>query len=202
MKFLDRVKKEMSEGIVRAILEDANYRVIDSGIEKIIRELSCMTAPAYKKLEFPKAIRLLPDFTVMEENQQNKILVDVKYRSEWNFDLLDEVREQVELFEAVTIVVVNSKPPELSAERKIYPSAYIRAIDLKFEDNKYLIKNRSGKNPRKEIKWTEVSNSSRLISSWWGFDSMSEKFSNIKSKDNESGLASAVQALSGIISIN
>lgn len=34
----------MTEGIVKAILEDAGYRVIDSGIEKVLREVSCMNA--------------------------------------------------------------------------------------------------------------------------------------------------------------
>nr|WP_279196851.1 hypothetical protein [Ralstonia mannitolilytica] len=35
MDFENRIKKEMTEGIVKAILEDAGYRVIDSGIEKV-----------------------------------------------------------------------------------------------------------------------------------------------------------------------
>ncbi|WP_104565282.1 hypothetical protein [Ralstonia mannitolilytica] len=50
MDFENRIKKEMTEGIVKAILEDAGYRVIDSGIEKIIRELSCMSSFEYAKL--------------------------------------------------------------------------------------------------------------------------------------------------------
>lgn len=47
MSFTSRIKKEMTEGIVRAILEDAQYRVIDSGIEKVLRELSCLTSAEY-----------------------------------------------------------------------------------------------------------------------------------------------------------
>ncbi|MBU9391491.1 hypothetical protein KTE71_28780, partial [Burkholderia multivorans] len=48
MSFTSRIKKEMTEGIVRAILEDAQYRVIDSGIEKVLRELSCLTSVGRK----------------------------------------------------------------------------------------------------------------------------------------------------------
>lgn len=84
IKFSDRIKKEMTEGIVRAILEDAHYRVIDSGIEKVLRELSCLSAVEYKKLGYPDAMSNLPDFTVMNRDQTTKQLVEVKYRSNWS----------------------------------------------------------------------------------------------------------------------
>jgi len=56
MSFANRIKKEMTEGIVRALLEDAQYRVIDSGIEKVLRELSCLSAMEYKALGYPDAM--------------------------------------------------------------------------------------------------------------------------------------------------
>ncbi|CAJ0736137.1 hypothetical protein [Ralstonia mannitolilytica] len=59
MDFENRIKKEMTEGIVKAILEDAGYRVIDSGIEKVIRELSCMSSFEYAKLAYPDAMSRL-----------------------------------------------------------------------------------------------------------------------------------------------
>jgi hypothetical protein len=40
MDFSNRLKKEMSEGIVRAVLEDAGYLVTDFGIEKLIPGLN------------------------------------------------------------------------------------------------------------------------------------------------------------------
>jgi len=39
MIFENRIKKEISEGLVRAVLVDAKYRVISAGIENIIREV-------------------------------------------------------------------------------------------------------------------------------------------------------------------
>jgi hypothetical protein len=63
MSFPSRIKKAMTEGIVRATLEDAHYRVIDSGIEKVLRELSCLNSVEYAALGYPDAMSHLPDFT-------------------------------------------------------------------------------------------------------------------------------------------
>jgi hypothetical protein len=37
MEFENRIKKGMTEGIVRALLDDAGYRVIEHGVEKTAR---------------------------------------------------------------------------------------------------------------------------------------------------------------------
>ncbi|ROT97417.1 hypothetical protein EB810_06010 [Altererythrobacter sp. FM1] len=42
MNFASRLKKEMSEGIVRAVLEHADYRVTDFGIEKAVPYFNCL----------------------------------------------------------------------------------------------------------------------------------------------------------------
>ena len=83
MDFESRIKKEMTEGIVKAIFEDVGYRVMDSGIEKILRELSCLSVAEYASLGYPGAMSMLPDFTVMDREQTVKYLVEVKYRSKW-----------------------------------------------------------------------------------------------------------------------
>jgi hypothetical protein len=41
----------------RKILDDAPYRVVDSGIENLVRELECLTALEYAGLDYPKAMR-------------------------------------------------------------------------------------------------------------------------------------------------
>lgn len=98
MEFDNRIKKEMTEGIVRAILEDAGYRVIDSGIEKVLRELSCMSSLEYTQLHFPQVYSSLPDFTVMDRQRQQtqKFLVEVKYRRQWSPALFSEIAQQVQ----------------------------------------------------------------------------------------------------------
>ncbi|KVG66125.1 hypothetical protein [Burkholderia pseudomultivorans] len=97
MDFENRIKKEMTEGIVKAILEDAGYRVIDSGIEKIIRELSCLPSFEYAKLAYPDAMSRLPDFTVMTKDQDEKYSVQLKYEDDrvWRhyWKAVDDLKE-------------------------------------------------------------------------------------------------------------
>ena len=197
MNFIDRIKKEMSEGIVRAILEDAGYRVIDSGIEKVLREISCMPKETYIKLGFPEAIRLLPDLTVMDKDQTFKVLVDVKYRKEWDFKLLDDVYEQVKLYSSLTLVVINACPPRLKEDQKLYPSGHIRCIDLTINDRgDYMVKIT---HPDKSEEWVKVETVKKWPSFWWSTQAMSNKFKAIPEKDNESSLRAAIDAISGII---
>ncbi|MEE7546891.1 hypothetical protein HF319_07505 [Xanthomonas sp. Kuri4-1] len=61
MDFRNRIKKEITEGIVRAVLDDAGYRVIGCGIENVLRELSCLSALEYAGLDYPKAMRGILD---------------------------------------------------------------------------------------------------------------------------------------------
>lgn len=201
MEFLDRIKKEMSEGIVRAFLENHNYRVIDTGIEKVIREVSCLPQDLYLQLGFPKVISKLPDFTVMDTNQTKKVFVDVKYRSQWNPEIIESVREQVELFKEVTLIIVNGNPPEPTgnlAEHK--SSAYIRCLDLRYKNEKYEV---GARFVGGEYKWLDASKTAKL--SWWStetlYDCFSSKFTDnkIDKDDTASLLDTAVQAINGIV---
>lgn len=143
MEFLDRIKKEMSEGIVKAILEHHGYRVIDAGIEKVLREVSCLPAELYLALGFPDALRRLPDFVVMDKDQTTKTLVDVKYRAQWDNSLLfdPKVRAQLALFREVVLVVVNGDPPAPSNKDKAHdPSAaYLRCVRLRQDGDKAFV---------------------------------------------------------------
>lgn len=200
MEFLDRIKKEMSEGIVRAFLENHNYRVIDTGIEKVIREVSCLPQDLYLQLGFPKVISKLPDFTVMDVNQTKKVFVDVKYRSQWNPEIIESVRDQVELFKEVTLIIVNGNPPEPTgnlAEHK--SSAYIRCLDLRYKNEKYEVHVRY---PNGKF-WIDATKTDSL--KWWVteslYDCFSSKFTDnkIDKDDTASLLDTAVQAINGIV---
>lgn len=136
MELENRIKKEVSEGIVRAILEDAGYRVIDSGIEKVIREVTCMDHDAYVRLGFPDAISRLPDFTVMDPEQNEKILVEVKYRHSFDEAIFSDERlkKQVEIFGKVCLVVVNGSAPDPKGFG--YPERFVRCVELTLEDGR------------------------------------------------------------------
>lgn len=197
MKFLDRIKKEMSEGIVKAILEHHSYRVIDTGIEKVIREISCLPQDLYLTLGFPDALRRLPDFVVMDVNQTHKTMVDVKYRSTWDNSLLfdKKVLSQLNFYKKTVLVVINSTPPPPSGMVSHKETgAYIRCIQLKHENGTNFVRWRGNKND-----WVEINNVKLQNFQWFSTHYLWEVFENIPKTDEGNVIKSSVMALSGII---
>jgi hypothetical protein len=94
MDFLNRLKKEMTEGIVRAILDDAGYRTVVTGIEEGLREFRCLSAPEYARLSIPGGLRRLPDLIVMNREQTEFFLVEVKYCSDWNKSVFQDLQDR------------------------------------------------------------------------------------------------------------
>ena len=130
MKFQSGIKKELTEGIVRAHLDDAGYRVVDSGIENLVRELECPTALEYAGLDYPKAMRALPDLVVMNREQTTKYLVEIKYRGGWSLTVFDDIKEQVEIFTELTLIYLNSSPA-VTTGQATGPSTYLRCYKLR-----------------------------------------------------------------------
>ncbi|SOT40443.1 hypothetical protein [Burkholderia cenocepacia] len=198
MDFENRIKKEMTEGIVKAILEDAGYRVIDSGIEKIIRELSCMSSFEYAKLAYPDAMSRLPDFTVMTKDQDDKFLVEVKYRSKWGKDLFEEIRPQVEIFGELVLVSINADPP--NHKGLYYPSTYLRCCRVRYQDEKYSVQLKYEDDQVWRHYWKAV-DELKEDSLWWAMSQLDKVFPLLKDRklDAQNSLDSAIKALSGIL---
>ncbi|KFX11374.1 hypothetical protein [Pectobacterium betavasculorum] len=199
MDFLNRIKKEMSEGIVKAILENYGYRVIDTGIEKVIREISFLPKEAYVELEFPQAMRKLPDYVVMNKNQDKKLLIDVKYRSMWDGSLLldKEVKEQVELFRKIILVVINGQPPAPPVGRTSHnPIAYIRCVVLAKRNDCLYVKKRQ---VHADDDWIEINEKNTRNFNWFATHTLGEVFPLITDEYNNEIIKLSVEALSGII---
>jgi hypothetical protein len=197
MSFSNRIKKEMTEGIVRAILEDAQYRVIDSGIEKVLRELACMSAEDYCRLGYPDAMSRLPDFTVMDRDQTTKHLVEVKYRSNWGRDLLEEVREQVRLYGEIVLVCINATAKSKKGVKT--PSLYLRCCGLKFDGGDYMVHHYE--NPGDTVAvWKPLNTIDKPDENlWWAMLKLQDKFTQLNEDKNKGTLMNAVNALAGIL---
>lgn len=193
IKFSDRIKKEMTEGIVRAILEDAQYRVIDSGIEKVLREISCLSAIEYKNLGYPDAMSHLPDFTVMNREQTTKQLVEVKYRSNWSKNIFEDVKEQVRIFGEIVLISMNAKAEDPRGFNT--PSRYIRCCGLKFDGGTYMVQQNLGK----ATVWTPINKVQDGSGLWWSMLKLHEKFPQLSEDNNKNTLFQAVTALAGIL---
>lgn len=198
MSFTSRIKKEMTEGIVRAILEDAQYRVIDSGIEKVLREVSCLTSAEYGALGYPDAMSHLPDFTVMNREQTTKQLVEVKYRTSWKKELLLEVEDQVKIFGEIVLVSVNAKAPDPNGHN--LPARFLRCCRLKYDGGIYKVElNRQNKDKSTYQVWEPVKALNDGTWLWWAMRPLHEVFSQLKEDSNKDTLFHAVEALAGIL---
>ncbi|HEX7732610.1 MAG TPA: hypothetical protein VF415_08185 [Rhodanobacter sp.] len=197
MSFSNRIKKEMTEGIVRAILEDAHYRVIDSGIEKVLRELSCLSGAEYGALGYPDAMSHLPDFTVMNREQTTKQLVEVKYRSAWDKDLFEEVREQVRIFGEIVLISVNAKAEDPNGYG--HPSRFLRCCGLKIDGGTYMVHLNRKEGDAIVPEWRPVSGLKDGSWLWWAMMPLHQKFPQLNEDNNKDILSTAVQALAGIL---
>ena len=198
MEFENRIKKEMTEGIVRAILEDAGYRVIDSGIERVIRELSCMSGIDYLTLGYPDAMSHLPDFTVMDREQTQKLLVEVKYRSQWGKELFEEIRKQVEIFGELVLVSINADPPNHKGYN--VPSTYLRCCRVRCLNGVYEVQLKFEKDNKWSHYWRKFDDLPEE-SLWWAMSPLEKVFGLLANRelDAQKSLKSAIQALSGIL---
>ncbi|WP_322998786.1 hypothetical protein [Castellaniella sp.] len=199
MPFYSRIKKEMTEGIVRAILEDAQYRVIDSGIEKVLRELSCLSSLEYAALAYPEAISRLPDFTVMDRQQTSKQLVEVKYRTTWNKQLLVDVEDQVRIFGEIVLVSVNAGAADPKGHN--LPSRFLRCCRLRCAHGEYQVELNT-RDPAADAyvpTWESVHAIKDGTWLWWAMRPLHEVFVQLNEESHKDTLFHAVGALAGIL---
>ncbi|AVM74133.1 hypothetical protein MSR1_16410 [Magnetospirillum gryphiswaldense MSR-1] len=192
MDFLSRVKKEMSEGIARAIFEDAGYRVIDAGVEKVFREVACLSPLEYAKLAMPDAVRKLPDFMVMNREQDQKYLIEVKYRDSWSKAVLSEVKDQVALFGEMILLSINASADN-PRKFKDSPSRFIRCCALRLNAGVYEMEMRNNRG------WEPVDKLDDDAGLWWATWPLWEKFPQLKEDGNSKTLSLAVKTLKGIL---
>lgn len=197
MKFADRIKKEMAEGIVRAILEDAGYRVVDYGIEKQLRELACMTPEEYRALAFPDAMRHAPDFAVMDRDQTEKFLVEVKYRTAWGKEVFADIQEQVRSMKEIVLVSIFAGAPN-PKNYKTSPARFIRCCALKWEGEACLVEQRRQEGA---VEWTQLDELKDDKNLWWSMSPLHEKFPRLGEKKEERTLFTAIESLAGILNV-
>jgi len=196
IKFLNRLKKELTEGVIRAVLHDAGYRLIDCGIENVVREVTCLDALEYSGLDFPKAMRSLPDFIVMDRKQKEKYLVEVKYRAEWSNKIFDEIQDQVKLFNEVVLVFFKSSP-EKAKDMEPSPAAYIRCCRVRWYDDEIQIYASQGKGASRA--WRPRSEFNSKSWEWWGMETLQSMFPLLENSKDEGTLLTAIESLKGIL---
>lgn len=191
MDFSNRLKKELTEGIVRSLLKDAGYRVIDFGIENTLREVECLNVSEYLKLCLPKSMRSMPDLVVMDRDQTIAYMVEVKYRNGWTVDLFYEIEEQVKTIGNVTLIYVNGFPPEDKRNLQS-PSRNIRCCLLSHKNGEFLFQGVSGE-------WQPVNSLRTDENQWWGMNLLQNVFPLFHERNSEQTISKAVNAIRSVL---
>jgi len=131
MEFSNRLKGNFSETLLQTLLEDAGYRIIAIGIEKILREVKPLNVQEYVGLHLPETIRHLPDFFVADRDLTQWWMVEVKYRHRWSVDtrigLEDEFAKTLRSIPSVHALISIGTPGQQNEEN---PSAWFRVAPL------------------------------------------------------------------------
>ena len=135
MDFKNRLKGTVTQTLLKALLEDAGYRVVPLGIEGVIREVTALPIQSYAALGLSLTLRKLPDFFVADATLKEHWLVEVKYRKQWDAEtrkaLGKELSEQVAQWQPVLLVVFLGTP---ITEGNDTPAASFRVVRLLKDD--------------------------------------------------------------------
>jgi hypothetical protein len=195
--FLNRLKKEMTEGIVRAILDDAGYRAVGIGIEQVLREIRCLSAAEYGRLEMPGALRRLPDLTVMNREQTEVFLVEVKYRGDWNKSVFYELQDQVAEFGNMIVVSINANPPNPKAMQGL-PSRHLRCCRVRKGWAQMQVELGKRDSDGGGCEWVDL-DAVADEHLWWKMSRLQDVFAQVQERRDDQTLNSAIDALGGIV---
>jgi len=200
MDFENRLKRELSQGAFKCLLEDCGYRVVPLGIEAVIREIACLDKEAYKNLDFSDAVRFLPDFCILDQNQKHKFIVEVKYRWDWDGNILKEVSNQVRMFQDIILVVFIGNPPDVKYTRpSAHPSAHVRCCKMYMNEQKQVCAEVKELNGGATIKTIFVEEADLSKLNWWNLRILQNYFSDLRNSKEEGSLVKAIKSINGIL---
>ncbi|MBE0471931.1 MAG: hypothetical protein IBX55_20785 [Methyloprofundus sp.] len=91
MRLDNLIKGQVTQSMVKSILESAGYRVSRLGVEEIFTEVTHLDYKQYEELNLPIELRSLPDLLVATATIDKAWLVEVKYRAKFDEDTIKEI---------------------------------------------------------------------------------------------------------------
>lgn len=201
MDFGNRLKRELSQGVFKCLLEDCGYHVIPFGIEAVIREITYLDKEAYTKLDFSDAVRFLPDFCILDRDLKHKFIVEVKYRWDWDGNILREVINQVRMFKDIILVIFIGNPPDLKdIAYPIWPSRYVRCCKMYMSGQNQVCAEVKDTSAQDTIKTKPIFIEKDLSKlSWWNLLILQSYFPDLQLSKAEESLVQAIKSISGIL---
>lgn len=196
MDFKNRLKGSITQTLLKALLEDAGYRIVPLDIEEVIREVKDLSASEYNALDLPPVLKKMPDFFVTDKNFEKTWLVEVKYRRRWNeatkTALRREIVEQVKSWQSVYLVVFLGEP----ARDADTPASSIGVLQLIHSERQLFCRRFKSKGfSTHEIEeyrtpWDEIN--------WGHFDRFQDVFRDIGERWEESTLIKSLSLLESL----
>lgn len=114
MEFRNLVKAQITQSLLKTLLEGVGYRVTRLGVEELFGEIKYLDFEQYQSLGLPLNLRSLPDLLVAEPDMKKVFLVEVKFRREFNVfsikGLYKELTEQRKHWPGSYAVIMIAKP--------------------------------------------------------------------------------------------
>jgi len=91
MEFKNVVKGQLTQSLLKTLMERVGYRVTRLGVEELFGEIKYLDLKQYLALGLPLNLRFLPDLLVAEPDMQKVSLVEVKFRREFGEQSIDSL---------------------------------------------------------------------------------------------------------------
>lgn len=101
----------MVAAIFEVLLVDAGYQVVPLGVERTVREIRAIGEERYLDLIHPR-LRSIPDFFVLDVDEEESWLTEVKYRAYLHPRLLEDLEAIQQDWAPFTLVLAVREPPE------------------------------------------------------------------------------------------
>ncbi len=97
--------------VFEVLLIDAGYQVVPLGVERSVRELRTVGQEKYLDLVHPR-LRFIPDFFVLDLDEEESWLMEVKYRHYLHPRLLDDLKGIQEEWAPFMLILAVGEPPD------------------------------------------------------------------------------------------
>lgn len=97
--------------IFEVLLVDAGYQVIPLGVERSVRELRAVGEEQYLRLIHPR-LRSIPDFFVLDLDEEESWLTEVKYRPYLHPRLIEDLEAIQREWAPFTLILAVREPPD------------------------------------------------------------------------------------------
>ena len=169
------LKGNITQTILKTLLEDVGYTVVPFGIEEVFREIKDM--PFEQKHYIPTTLWKMPDFIVLDKEQKEVFMVEVKYRqcfdSKTFKDLETSLKQQLEFWNPIYLMLFSG---DISGIKVKAASEVVRIARVDLIDGEPFIHYRRSleKNPVDHCPWSKVDFSKLTF--------VQEVFTNLKEK--------------------